>query len=122
MLRRLEHLGLPAPRLRRLEQGWPDEGTVLHLAELWPAAVAKRAFRGRVAFAGPGRSQPDWADVAFRLGEGEDRPGLVSYVKQTGAPKVALGPRCDQATAEMLAKTGVSLYRVGRPTQIPLPI
>jgi len=82
MLRRLEHLGLHAPRLRRLEQSWPAEGIVLHLAELWPRTAAARSFRGRVAYAGPGRAAPDWSDAAFRLGEGEDRPGLVSYVKR----------------------------------------
>jgi hypothetical protein len=118
MIRRVERFGLPFPRLRRLEQSYPDEGALLHLARLWPGREADLP----VAYAGPGRERPAWADAAFRLGEGEDRPGLVSYVKKTGAAKVALGPRCDRSTASMLTNAGVAVYRVGHPTQIPLPL
>jgi hypothetical protein len=118
MIRRVERYGLPFPRLRRLEQSFPERGVLLHLSRIWPAGH----HRGPVAYAGPGRRQPDWVDVSFRLGESEDRPGLVSYVKETGASKVALGPRCDDTTAKMLADAGVAVYRVGHPTQIPLPL
>jgi hypothetical protein len=122
MLRRVEHLGLSVPDLCRLEQSWPEAGVTLHYASLWPRATKSRAYKGPVAYVGPGRAKPKWAKASFRLGEGEDRPGLISYVKQTGTSKVALGPRCDQATAAMLARAGVTVYRVDRPTQIPLPI
>ncbi|MBW2278199.1 MAG: hypothetical protein JRF63_11945 [Deltaproteobacteria bacterium] len=118
MIRRVERYGLPFPHLRRLEQSFPGSGVLLHLDRLWPSGRR----RGPVAYAGPGREQPTWADVAFRLGESEDRPGLVAYVKETGASKVALGPRCDETTATMLANAGVSVHRVGHPTQIPLPL
>jgi len=118
MIRRVEAYGLPFPRLRRLEQRFPRRGVLLHLDRIW----SSRRRRNPVAYAGPGREQPAWADVAFRLGESEDRPGLVSYVRETGAAKVALGPRCDETTAAMLTKAGVSVYRVGHPTQIPLPL
>lgn len=118
MLRRVENHGLQFPSLRRLEQTVPETGALLHFSRLWRGA----GFRGPVAYVGPGRAEPDWADEGFRLGEGEDRPGLVAYVKEMGAHKVALGPRCDETTAEMLANAGISVYRVGHPTQIPLPL
>jgi len=118
MIRRVEGHGLSFPRLRRLEQTLPERDVLLHLERIWTG----RTKRGSVAYVGPGREQPAWADAAFRLGESEDRPGLVTYVKETGASKVALGPRCDEATAAMLADAGVAIYRVGRPTQIPLPL
>jgi hypothetical protein len=117
-IRRVERFGLPFPALRRLEQSAPERGALLHYARLWPGDE----MPGPAVYVGPGRERPTWADAAFRMGEGEDRPGLVAYVRQTGASKVALGPRCDETTAAMLTKSGVSVYRVGRPTQIPLPI
>jgi hypothetical protein len=118
MIRRIESFGLSFPRLRRLEQTLPEEGVLLHLSRLWEPLETDAP----VAYVGPGRKPRDWADASFRMGEGEDRPGLVAFVKQTGAAKVALGPRCDQATASMLANAGVAVYRVGHPTQIPLPL
>jgi hypothetical protein len=118
---RVEKLGFAIPLLRRLEQEWPTRGAVIHLARLWAASA--RAERGRIpaAHVGPGRAVPDWAEAAFRLGEQEDRPGLVGYVQRTGATEVALGPKCDEATAARMRKSGIGVHRVPDPTQMPLP-
>jgi hypothetical protein len=121
MLRRIGPLGYAHPNLHRLEQRWPTATAVLHLTRLWPPPAIPARPRDAVAYVGPGRALPRFAGVGFRLGEGEDRPGLVSYVESTGAKQVALGPRCDDATAALLAKTAVSIFRVEKPTQIPLP-
>ena len=122
MLRRVEDHGFGVPRLRRLEQRAVDDALILHLDRLWPRAGVAGATRGRVAFCGPGRRVPAYASAGFRLGESEDRPGLIAYAKRTGAAHIALGPRCDDATAELLARTGAAVYRVERPTQMPLPL
>ncbi|MCP4674305.1 MAG: hypothetical protein GY854_02065 [Deltaproteobacteria bacterium] len=121
MLRRIEEVGYSLPRLKRLEQELPKGEAVLHLGRVWPDLSMASEKSAAAAYVGPGRAKPPWAEVAFRLGEGEDRPGLVTYVKKTGASQVAVGPRCDEATAVMLRKAGVSVYRVSDPTQLPLP-
>ena len=120
MLRRIELAGYALPHLRRLEQELPKTGVVLHLADLWPSSNLTYGSQLPTAFIGPGRAKPHWAKVGFRLGEGEDRPGLVSYVKKTGATEVALGPKCDEATAKLLAKAGLAVYKLRSPRQMSL--
>ena len=122
LLRRIEPLGYAHPRLHRLEQRWPTDQAVLHLSRLWPPSGLPARRRADVAYVGPGRACPEWAAVGFRLGEGEDRPGLVAYARATGAAQIALGPLCDDATAAMLTRAGLEVYRVPHPTQIPLPL
>ncbi len=121
MFRRIEEAGYSMPKLRRLEQELPRGDAVLHLGRIWPNSPMASKNSAAAAYVGPGRTKPPWAEIAFRLGEGEDRPGLVTYVKKTGASQVAVGPRCDEATAAMLRKAGISVYRVSDPTQLPLP-
>jgi hypothetical protein len=121
ILRRLETIGYSFPTLLRLNQEWPAAGVVLHYRRLWPRSPFFRRTDA-VAYAGPGRTPPAWAAAAFRLGEREDRPGLLAFVKQTGASQVALGPRCDAAMAPLLRKAGVDIRHLTEPTQIPLPI
>jgi hypothetical protein len=120
-VRRVEDFVSLSPGLRRLEQRLPDSGVVLYPAAGWAGA----RFRGResveAVYAGPERAVPEWAENAFRLGEGEDRVGMVSYIKQTGASKVALGANCDRGLAHLLIKAGIATYRVTPPEQIPLP-
>jgi hypothetical protein len=119
--RRIEEFVSFSPGLRRLEQRLPDLGVVLCPA----ASCAGWRLRGHgsaaTAYAGQESSIPEWAEVAFRLGEGEDRAGMVSYVKQTKATKVALGANCEPGLAHLLAKAGITTYRVTPPEQIPLP-
>ena len=123
MLCRVESSGFfPVSRLRRMEEQWPTSGAVLFLSRLWTRSSFRGVDSAAVAYVGPGRAKPEWADVSFRLGEGEDRPGLISYVRKTQASQVALGPNCDEATAKMLEKIGAKVYRVQRPTQMLLPI
>ncbi len=121
MLRRIESVGYAMPNLTRLEQTWPTAGAVIHFAHLWPKSRFSAATSMLVAYVGPGRNKPKWANAAFRLGEGEDRPGLVSYVKKTNATQVALGPQCDEATSKLLRNAGFDVYKVQHPKQIPLP-
>lgn len=121
MLRRIERFGVVLPRLRRLEQQWPDSGAVLHYAHLLPGA-AHEARTTRVISVGPaGTARPKGGD-AIRMGEGADRSGLVELALRTGATQVALGPRCDAQTAAMLEKAGATVYRMHDPMQIPLPL
>ncbi len=122
MLRRVEPMGFAVPRMVRLNQTWPTEGAVLHLDHLWPKSPFFDQTGGSTAHVGPGRTAPRWASISFRLGEKEDRPGLVSYVKQTGASQVALGPCCDATTASMIEKAGIRVHHVKSPTQMPLPL
>jgi putative mRNA 3-end processing factor len=122
MFRRVENFGFSIGGLRRLERPWPLGDCVIHLERLWKKLDPAMEKNTRVAFVGPGRQAPEWADTAFRLGEGEDRPGLVSYVKQTGATQVALGANCDEMVARLLSKAGINIYRVQHPTQMPLPL
>jgi hypothetical protein len=121
MLQRTEEYGCSMPGLRRLEQQWPNKGVMLHFSHLWPESRLSKEKPTSTAYVGPGRASPKWAEVSFRLGESEDRPGLVSYVRQMGSPQVALGPQCDEATAKLLGKAGVTVYRIPAPTQMPLP-
>ncbi|MCP4601357.1 MAG: hypothetical protein GY847_12675 [Proteobacteria bacterium] len=121
MLRRVQEAGYSMPCLRRLEQQLPRSGAVLHLSRLWADTGVARKSSAQVAYIGPGRAKPKWADVAFRLGEIEDRPGLVSYVQSTKASQVALGPSCDKTTSAMMQKAGINVYQVPDPTQMPLP-
>jgi hypothetical protein len=121
MLRRVERLGFKVPALRRLNQTWPRGGVVLHLADLWPQSRFCGKASALAAYVGPGRAVPEWADAGFRLGECEDRPGIVSYVKQIGARQVVLGPACDERLFELLRKSGVEVYRVQHSSQMSLP-
>ncbi|HUT79182.1 MAG TPA: hypothetical protein VM285_15900 [Polyangia bacterium] len=122
MMCRLEGHDFPLAGLHRLEEELPDGEVVLHAAGLWPQTRAALTAGLSVAHAGPGRACPPWAAQTFRLGEGEDRPGLVTFVRETGAAEVALGPGCDDETASAIRKTGVRVHRPPRPTQIPLPL
>jgi hypothetical protein len=122
MLCRLAVHDFPTPGLHRLEEELPDGEVVLHAAGAWPSTRLAGSTGAAVAHAGPGRACPEWAALTFRLGEGEDRPGLVSFVRQTGATEVALGPGCDDETAAAILRTGVRVHRPPRPTQIPLPL
>ena len=63
---------------------------------------------------------PSKAGAPIRLAEGEDRAGLVEFALKTGAASVALGPACDERIAASLEKSGVTVYRLQRPTQMPL--
>jgi hypothetical protein len=122
MLHRLEEHDFPLAGLHRLEEEPPAGEVVLHAAGIWPQTRAARTAGLSVAHAGPGRACPDWAGQTFRLGEGEDRPGLVTFVRGTGAHEVALGPGCDDEIAAALRKLGVRVHRAPRSTQIPLPL
>ncbi len=121
MLKRTENVGFSIPGLKRLEQICPTTGAVLHFARLWPNSKFIATKSTLAAYVGPGRNKPKWAKIAFRLGEGEDRPGIVSYVKKTNATQVALGPLCDEATSLLLRNAGFNVYQVQHPEQIPLP-
>lgn len=119
---RVGPFGIALPGLCRLEQALPDHGVVVHLERLWLGArAAQQRDDLAVARVGPGRDEPAWAEACFRLGEGEDRPGLVEYAAGTGASQIAMGPRCDEETFALLEKAGLNPYRVSRPEQIPLP-
>lgn len=122
MFRRIEEAGFAVLPCRRLGQNWLRGEAVLYTSSQWPQSRFAREDRLEIAYVGPGRQKPDWAQAAFRLGEGEDRSGLVSYVKQIGVQKVALGPRCDEETGNRLRKLGVEVYRVHSPEQIALPL
>lgn len=121
MLSRLETVGYDFPRLRRLNQEWPGEGLVLHWSHLW---TYSRFFKeaDAVAFAGQGRTAPRWATASFRAGEREDRSGLSSFARQTGAGTVVLGPRCDEATASLLRRSGLNVSHLESPKQMRLPL
>jgi hypothetical protein len=121
MFRRADTLGARLPELRRLRDRLPVEGVVLHGADAWPRSRFAGLSGARVAFVGPGRATPPYADTGFRLAEGADRPALVSYVQRSGARQVALGTECDESLAKLLEKTGVQTFRISPPKQIPLP-
>lgn len=110
-----------APLTKRLEQRLPEKGAVVYDARRWPMSRFREQPSARVAYVGPGRPIPTFAEVGFRLGESEDRSGIVSYVKQTGASRVALGAHADARLVSALQETGVEIYRVVSPKQIPLP-
>ncbi|MCU0664175.1 MAG: hypothetical protein MUC50_17835 [Myxococcota bacterium] len=121
--RRLSTQGLAMPPLHRLDRSWPGTGVVLYMADAWKRAPLRETVpRGSVAFAGSGRAVPAFASISFRLGEPEDRPGLVSFVLSTGARQVALGPKADPILSDALAKAGIEVFRVSSPTQMALPL
>jgi hypothetical protein len=122
MLCRLEEHDFPLAGLHRLEEELPDGEVTLHAADIWPSTRLARGAGLVVAHVGPGRACPDWAGRTFRLGEGEDRPGLVTFVRETGATEVAVGPGCDDEIVAAIRKTGARVHRAPRPTQILLPL
>jgi hypothetical protein len=122
MLCRLEEHDFPLAGLLRLEEELPAGAAILHAAENWAGSRLARSPGLRVAHAGPGRDRPAWAEESFRLGEGEDRPGLLEFVRRTGATEVALGPGCDDETAAAFVRAGIRVHRPPRATQIPLPL
>jgi hypothetical protein len=122
LLFRVAPHGFGVGDLYRLEQELPRDCAILYPARLWPSSRFAGREPARAVLAGPGRDLPAWAEVGFRLGEIEDRPGLVDYVAKSEASQVALGRSCDAATAAALQRTGVAVFRVKRPMQIPLPI
>jgi hypothetical protein len=121
MLHRVERFGLVLPRLRRLEQTWPDDGAVLHYTHLLPQILGE-AKATRIVSVGPAAAGHASEGVAIRMGDGADRSELVEFALRTGATHVALGPRCDALTAALFEKAGALVYRVHHPTQIPLPL
>ena len=121
MLRRIEPLGHRFPGLRRLNQEWPTEGLVLHFSHLWATSPFFGMTRN-VAYAGPGKTPPPWATTSFRMGEREDRSGLVSFARDTGASVVALGPGLDESTGSLFMKSGIQVSRLEKPEQMPLPL
>ncbi|MFO8072957.1 MAG: hypothetical protein R6V85_13875 [Polyangia bacterium] len=122
LLFRVASQGFGTGDLCRLEQDLPRDCAILYPAHLWPGSRFAGMELVRTVLAGPGRERPEWAEAGFRLGEIEDRPGLVDYVQKSEASQVALGRSCDAATAAALQRTGVAVFRVERPMQIPLPI
>jgi hypothetical protein len=122
MLRRIAPISFAVSGLVRLEKEWPGQGVVLHYSHLWPGPGKTPDRRTAVAYVGPGRQKPAWAEQNFRLGEGVDRSGLVKYVKGTGVGQVALGPNCDELLGPMLEKAGLEVHRVRHPTQMPLSL
>ena len=82
--------------------------------------AAERGRGQRAVYVGPGRAVPGWADETFRLGESEDRSGLVSYVTKMRPSQVVLGPGCDRVTANMLGEAGFSVYRLHEARQMLL--
>ncbi len=117
MFGRMKRIGYATVPMRRLEARWPDRGIVIHGSTGWLEKVVPR----RTVYVGPGREVPAWAVEGFRLGESEDRSGILAYVQRIGAREVAIGPRCDAGLEKMLLKGGISPYRVSHPIQIPLP-
>jgi hypothetical protein len=122
LFRRAASQGAQVPRLHQLRQTLPPKEVVLVAAERWPSSRFFNAPTVMCAYAGPGREGATFSvDTAFRLGEGADRPSLVSYVRETRAAQVALGPDCDEALAKLLQKAGIETYRLAHPAQMPLP-
>lgn len=121
MLRRVGSFGYAMQRLRRLDQKIDPGDVVLLLSSSWPKERAAGLPNVVVAHVGAEKKLPSWSDMGFRLGESEDRRGIVNYVKNTEASIVALGPRCDQKLGQMLSKAGIKVYRVRRPSQTELP-
>lgn len=117
MFSRMARIGYSVVPTRRLETRWPRRGIVIHGSTGWLEKVVPR----RTVYAGPGRAVPAWASEGFRLGESEDRPGILAYVQRIGAREVAIGPRCDAGLEKLLLKGGIRPYRVSHPIQIPLP-
>ena len=97
-----------------------DEGALISIAD-WHKSRFFEEPDKRVAYIGPGRAVPPFADVAFRMGESEDRPGMLAYIKQTGATQVALGDMTDESLTEPLQEMGIEAFRLTHPEQIPLP-
>lgn len=96
------------------------EGALISIAD-WHKSRFFSEPDKRVAYVGSGRALPRFADVAFRMGECEDRPGILAYIRQTGASQVALGDMTDETLTEPLQEMGVEVFRLTHPTQIPLP-
>lgn len=96
------------------------EGALISIAD-WHKSRFFSESDKRVAYIGPGRALPQFADVAFRMGESEDRPGILAYIKKTGAAQVALGDMTDETLTESLQEMGIEAFRLTHPTQIPLP-
>jgi hypothetical protein len=114
-------IGMPGD-FRRLGKKPVKEGIVLIPEE----ARSKIDFSTlappeRIAAVGMDEEPVDGTVVSFRLGDGEDRPGLAAYVKQTGATQIVLGKQCDEAQLSLLKKSGQAAFRVTHPVQIPFP-
>jgi hypothetical protein len=121
--RRLAAQGLAMPQLHRLEQSLPVSGVVLYMADAWQCLpLAQTISMSSVAFVGPGRQTPPWSSASFRLGETEDRAGLLTFIQSTGAKQVALGPAADPSLCDGLSHRGIEVFRVSRPKQMPLPL
>lgn len=121
--RRLATQGLVMPPLHRLEQSRPESGVVLYMADAWKSSPqAQTVSMNSVAFVGPGRQTPPWSGASFRLGETEDRAGLLSFIQSTGAKQVALGPAADSGLCDVLSREGLEVFRVSSPKQMALPL
>ena len=124
MLRRVAPFGYAITKLRRFDGRVHSGDVVVRMASGTSPRDGNKSFdlgNAALAYAGPGRDIPTWAELGFRLGESEDRPGIVKFVKQTGASTVALGPRCDPEIGLALQKVGLEVYRVRRPSQTEFP-
>ena len=119
MIKRVGDTGLTPGLVRRLDQRPPNGRLVFHSSRWWPSSRL-RGGSLRAAYIGPGRAVPKWADAAFRLGESEDRSGLVSYASKMGPSQIALGPGCDEKTSHMLRNAGFRVYPVHEARQMLL--
>lgn len=122
ILRRSAAHGAQTPKLHQLRATIQPKEVILISAERWPTSRFFGDPAVVCAYAGPGRGgNPFDADASFRLGEGADRPTLVSCVRETRATQVALGSDCDEALAKLLQKAGIETFRLAHPAQMPLP-
>ena len=122
LLRRLSKTDISLPALLRLNKKRPKTGLILHLSKRWPASSFFNDHTNNVAYAGPGRTIPSWATNGFRMGETEDRRGLLRFIKNTGALRVALGPNCHRDMALSIGKKELEVHYIEQPLQIPLPL
>ncbi len=122
ILRRAAAMGAQIPKLHQLRLTLPPKEVILVFAERWHTSRFFNDPSVVCAYAGPGREGgPFPTDSSFRLGEGADRPSLVTYIRETRATQVAIGSDCDEALARLLQKAGIETYRLVHPAQMPLP-
>ena len=124
MVRGLQHPEISQKSVVRLNQSLPwkgKKGMIVHMESSWAGSRFVSRTVDAVAYAGPGRAVPVFAQRGFRLGEGEDRQGLVRFALATGATEVALGPASDRTTALAMKKAGLLVHYLETPVQLPLP-
>ncbi len=110
------------PHLLRLGSKPVREGVLLVPEESWQkSAHCDRIAGTQIAQVGSTDNATPPVSASFRLGDGEDRAGLVTYIKQTGAAEVVLGRQCDESLLRLLTKSDINAFRVTHPVQIPFP-